>query len=146
MTYEEIFAKAQSLFAKGDASGFNGDFAVQVNITGEGEGAFYIAYKNGALDIAPYEYHDRDAILIANAENFLKIAEGELGAVPAFLSGKLKVEGSTDKALELDKLIGFMKDKAKKESKAAAGSDKAAPKAAGAKTAASSSAKKGKKK
>lgn len=146
MTYEEIFAKAQSLFAKGDASGFNGDFAVQVNITGEGEGAFYIAYKNGALDIAPYEYHDRDAILIANAENFLKIAEGELGAVPAFLSGKLKVEGSTDKALELDKLIGFMKDKAKKESKAAARSDKAAPKAAGAKTAASSSAKKGKKK
>ena len=109
MTYEEIFAKAQSLFGKGDATGFDGDFAIQVNITGEGEGAFYIAYKNGALDIAPYEYHDRDAKLIANAENFLKIAEGELGAVPAFLSGKLKVEGSTEKALELDKLITYMK-------------------------------------
>ncbi len=52
MTYEEIFAKAQSLFGKGDATGFDGDFAIQVNITGEGEGAFYIAYKNGALDIA----------------------------------------------------------------------------------------------
>lgn len=119
MTYEEIFAKAQSLFAKGDAAGFEGDFAIQVNITGEGEGAFYIAYKNGALDIAPYEYHDRDAKLIANAENFLKIAEGELGAVPAFLSGKLKVEGSTEKALELDKLITFMKKKAKAESQSA---------------------------
>ncbi|MCM1024155.1 MAG: SCP2 sterol-binding domain-containing protein [Prevotella sp.] len=115
MTYEEIFAKAQSLFAKGDASGFEGDFAIQVNITGEGEGAFYIAYKNGALDVAPYEYHDRDAILYASAENFLKIAEGSLGAVPAFLSGKLKVEGSTDKALELDKLITYMKKKAASE-------------------------------
>lgn len=124
MTYEEIFAKAQSLFAKGDAAGFDGDFAIQVNITGEGEGAFYIAYKNGTLDIAPYEYHDRDAKLIANAENFLKIAEGELGAVPAFLSGKLKVEGSTEKALELDKLITYMKKKAKDESKSAAQSAK----------------------
>ena len=124
MTYEEIFAKAQSLFGKGDATGFDGDFAIQVNITGEGEGAFYIAYKNGALDIAPYEYHDRDAKLIANAENFLKIAEGELGAVPAFLSGKLKVEGSTEKALELEKLITYMKKKAKDESKSAAKSAK----------------------
>ncbi len=124
MTYEEIFAKAQSLFGKGDATGFDGDFAIQVNITGEGEGAFYIAYKNGALDIAPYEYLDRDAKLIANAENFLKIAEGELGAVPAFLSGKLKVEGSTEKALELDKLITYMKKKAKDESKSAAKSAK----------------------
>lgn len=127
MTYEEIFAKAQSLFAKGDASGFEGDFAIQVNITGEGEGAFYIAYKNGALDVAPYEYHDRDAKLIANAENFLKIAEGELGAVPAFLSGKLKVEGSTEKALELDKLITFMKKKAKEESKSAKSEKPAKP-------------------
>lgn len=117
MTYEEIFAKAESLFAMGDASGFDGDFAVQVNITGEGEGAFYIAYKNGALDVAPYEYHDRDAILFASAENFLKIADGSLGAVPAFLSGKLKVEGSTEKALELDKLINYMKKKAKDEGK-----------------------------
>lgn len=142
MTYEEIFAKAQSLFSKGDAAGFDGDFAIQVNITGEGEGAFYIAYKNGALDIAPYEYHDRDAKLIANAENFLKIAEGELGAVPAFLSGKLKVEGSTEKALELDKLINFMKDKAKKESKADKAAEKPTPKAA----APAPSAKKGKKK
>lgn len=129
MTYEEIFAKAQSLFSKGDATGFDSDFAIQVNITGEGEGAFYIAYKNGALDVAPYEYHDRDAILFASAENFLKIAEGSLGAVPAFLSGKLKVEGSTDKALELDKLITYMKKKAKEENKSAA--KKPAPKPAG---------------
>lgn len=129
MTYEEIFAKAESLFAKGDASGFDGDFAIQVNITGEGEGAFYIAYKNGALDVAPYEYHDRDAILFASAENFLKIADGSLGAVPAFLSGKLKVEGSTDKALELDKLITYMKKKAKEENKPAA--KKPAPKSTG---------------
>lgn len=119
MTYEEIFETAKSLFAKGDATGFDGDFAIQVNITGEGEGAFYIAYKNGTLDVAPYEYHDRDAILFATAENFLKIADGSLGAVAAFFSGKLKVEGSTDKALELERMITYMKKKAKAESKPA---------------------------
>ena len=46
MTYEEIFAKAQSLFGKGDATGFDGDFAIQVNITGEGEGAFYLLFSS----------------------------------------------------------------------------------------------------
>lgn len=119
MTYEEIFTTAKTMFAKGDATGFDGDFAIQVNISGEGEGAFYIAYKNGALDVAPYEYHDRDALLIATAENFLKIVDGSLGAVPAFLSGKLKVEGSTEKALELERMISYMKKKAKAESKPA---------------------------
>ena len=55
MTYEEIFSKAKELLTSGSTEGFNGDFAVQINITGEGEGIFYIAFKNGALAVEPYD-------------------------------------------------------------------------------------------
>ena len=110
MTYEEIFAQAKEAFTSGDITGYKGDFAIQVNITGEGEGAFYIAFKDNALDVAPYEYYDRDAILIASAEDFIKIADGSLNAVAAFTTGRLKVEGSIDKALELQKMIDEAKE------------------------------------
>lgn len=105
MTYEEIFSKAKELLTSGSTAGFNGDFAIQINITGEGEGIFYIAFKNGALAVEPYDYRDNDAVLTASADDFLKIADGSLNAVLAFTTGKLKVDGSVDKALELQKMI-----------------------------------------
>lgn len=113
MTYEEIFGKTKKTLTDGDITGFKGDFAVQINIIGEGEGAFYIAYKNNSLDIAPYEYNDRDACLIVSAQDFLKIADGSLNAVTAFMSGRLKVEGSVEKSLELQKMIETIKKNSK---------------------------------
>lgn len=119
MTYEEIFTQAKEAFTSGDITGYKGDFAIQVNITGEGEGALYIAYKDNVLDVAPYEYYDRDAILIASAEDFIRIADGSLNAVAAFTTGRLKIEGSIDKALELQKMIEVMGKNGKKADKPA---------------------------
>ena len=119
MTYEEIVAKVRDLFSGADVSGVGEHLAYQFNIVGEGEGAFYIAFKDNALDVAPYEYYDRDAILIASAEDFIKIADGSLNAVAAFTTGRLKVEGSIDKALELQKMIEVMGKNGKKTDKAA---------------------------
>lgn len=42
MTYEEIVAYTKSKMAEVDISGYKGHLAAQVNITGEGEGAFYV--------------------------------------------------------------------------------------------------------
>ena len=114
MTFNNAFALAKGKFDGGDFTGYNGDFAIQVNITGDGEGSFYIAFKNGALSVEPYEYNDRDVILTATAENFLKIADGSLNAVAAFTTGKLKLNGSIEKALELNKLIETAKKNKRK--------------------------------
>lgn len=105
MTYEEIFAKSKELILANDTEGLEGHIAVQVNITGEGEGAFYIELKDGKVYVEPYEYYDRDCIFIISAKNFLKICEGKLDAVVAFTTGKLKVEGSIEKALEFSKIV-----------------------------------------
>ncbi len=105
MTYEEIFAKTKKLVLSHDVDGLEGNIAVQINIIGEGEGAFYIALKDSVVSVEPYEYYDRDCIFIVTGKDFLKICEGTLNPVKAFTVGKLKIKGSIEKALEFSKII-----------------------------------------
>lgn len=105
MTYEEVFEKVKAMFMKADVSKVEEHLAFQFNITGEGEGIFYAEVKDGQLFIEPYEYYDRNAIFICSADTLFKMAEGKLDPVFAFTTGKLKVEGSIDQALKLQKLF-----------------------------------------
>lgn len=105
MTYEQVFEKAKTIFMKADISEIKEHLAFQFNITGEGEGAFYAEVRDGVLSVEPYEYFDRDAVFICTADTLFKIAEGKLDPILAFTLGKLKVEGSIDKALLIQKLI-----------------------------------------
>lgn len=110
MTYEEIFARSKKLILKNDASGIEGHLAVEVDITGEGSGAFYIELNDGKIAVEPYEYYDRDCKLIISGEDFLSICGGTLDAVKAFTNGKLKVEGDIDKALQVSEIFNKVKE------------------------------------
>lgn len=105
MTYEEILAKVKELFQGADVSKIDEHLAYQFNITGEGEGAFYVEVKEGQLSIEPYEYFDRDAIFICTSDVLFQIISGKLDPVKAFTVGKLKVEGDLGKALKLKDFI-----------------------------------------
>lgn len=106
MTYQELFEKVKEIFMKTDVSKVKEHLAFQFNITGEAEGAFYAEVKDGELYVEPYEYFDRDAIFICSAETLLKLVSGKLDPVFAYTTGKLKVEGSLEKALLVQKLVG----------------------------------------
>lgn len=110
MTYEEIFSKSKELILKNDISGINEHLAVQVDITGEGEGAFYIELIDGRICVEPYEYHDRDCKLILSGDDFISICDGSLDAVKAFTNGKMKVEGDIDKALKMSEIFKKVKE------------------------------------
>lgn len=110
MTYEEIFARSKKLILKNDASGIEGHLAVEVDITGEGSGAFYIELNDGKIAVEPYEYYDRDCKLIISAEDFLSICDGSLDAVKAFTNGKLKIDGDIDKALQVSEIFNKVKE------------------------------------
>jgi len=105
MTYEENFNNFKKILKKADVSKIEGELAFQFNIMGDGQGIFYLKVKDGQLSVEPYEYYDRDAIFIATAKVFTKLVEGKLNPVVAFTTGKLKVEGNLDKALEIQKII-----------------------------------------
>lgn len=116
MTYQEIFEKAKENILSYSVDERKGHLAVQVNIIGEGEGAFYIELKDNDVFVEPYEYYDRDCILKISGEDFLAICEGSLDPVAAFTKGKLKIEGSIDKALEFSKIVNeAIKNKKKSE-------------------------------
>ncbi len=122
MTYEELVEKVREVYGQADASGIEGHVAYQFNITGEGEGAFYLEIADGNINIEPFEYFDRDVLFTTTADTLIKIGLGEVDAVAAFTSGKLKVEGNFDKALLLNTLSASIKDKVKE---AAGSSEKA---------------------
>ena len=105
MTYEEIVTKVRDIFKDADVSKVDEHLAYQFNIEGEGEGAFYVEVKDGELFIEPYEYYDRDAVFICNADVLFKMISGKLDPVMAFTIGRLKVEGDLGKALKLKEFI-----------------------------------------
>ena len=105
MTYQEIVAKVRKMFKNTDVSMIDEHLAYQFNITGEGEGAFYVEVKEGQLYIEPYEYYDRDAVFICSSDVLFKMISGKLDPIMAFSLGMLKVEGNIDKALKLKDFI-----------------------------------------
>ena len=105
MTYEEIVEKVRERLKNADTSKVDGFLAIQVNITEEGAGAFYVEVKDGKLSVEPYEYHDRQALITMKSKNFIKLMEGKLDPVAAFTLGKLKIDGSIEKVLEFGKLL-----------------------------------------
>ena len=77
----ESGAEVRDCTANGDASGINDHLAVQYNITGEGEGAFYMEVKDGQIDVQPYDYRDRDILVTADAQTILDMMSGKLDMV-----------------------------------------------------------------
>ena len=104
MTFDELVTKVRTKASEVDAS--NRDFlAVQINITGNNPGVFYVEVKDGRINVEPYEYIDRNCAITINMTNFNKLIDGKLDPVFAFTTGKLKVEGDAGKALEFSKLL-----------------------------------------
>ena len=106
MAFNELFKKAKAAFSKADPGVIKGKLAYQFDITGEGGGTFYVEIKDGAINIEPFDYHDRDVKLTLSVANFEKMLERKLNSALAFSTGKLKIEGDIGKALELKKLLG----------------------------------------
>lgn len=102
--FDKFIADSQKKAASYDASGR--DFlAVQVYLK-DLDKVFYVEVKDGKLSVAPYEYYDRQANLIIKSADFVKLMSGELDGTKAFLTRKLKIEGSIEKAKELSSILG----------------------------------------
>ena len=127
MTYEKIFKEVKKAFSKADTKAIKSEFAFQFNITGEGEGIFYAAYKNGVLSVEPYDYKDNNVIFTADGNTLIAIANGKTEPIEAIKAGKLYVDGDHELAKQLMFLIAAKKPEAAK---------KPAPKKAAAKPAA----------
>lgn len=114
MTYEEVVYKVQKQVIKSRAK-TDQHIAVQFNIVGEGEGAFYIEIDSGRISVQPYEYYDRDAVVYVDAETLFDVLEQKIAIPDVTGSGKFVVQGNYDATMTLLESL-IVKGK-KKESK-----------------------------
>lgn len=104
MTYEEIVLQVRQAYEDADAREIFEHVAIQVNIEGEGAGAFYIEVANREICVEPYDYVDRDGLFTATGQVLLDIAQNRISAQEAYDTGLLKIEGNKEKLVLLKKV------------------------------------------
>lgn len=100
MTYEQVVAKVKDKFADADASAIDGVVALQINLEGKNvNGIFYIEVKDHAVNVEPYDYYDRNALVTVNPTNLMKLLDGKLDPIEAYTKGKVSVDGDAGAVL-----------------------------------------------
>lgn len=133
MKYEELVKALKDKCEVADASSVNEHVAIQFNVRGEAEGAFYLEITEGKVKVEPYEYYDRDVLVSVNENDLVDIFEGKKDFVELFNNGELQAEGNLVKALALKSVLeanNKTKKSVAKKAKEAVATAKAATKAA----------------
>lgn len=103
---QELFQKLQEQFRPEKAQGDKAVLAFQ--LTGADAGSYWMKIDNGKLDVGegtpPAE---PDLILKAAADDFVKIMNGEMNPMTAFMSGKVKAERNMGMAMKLMAWFGM---------------------------------------
>ena len=82
---------------------FDGGYEGRAKFVIEGEGVVII---DGDGVRAGVEDEDSDVTLTASVETFQGIMEGDVNPTMAFMSGKLKIDGSMTAAMKLASVLG----------------------------------------
>ena len=93
MKYEELVELVRQAVKKKKVCKDVGHVAFQFNVEGEAEGIFYLEIKDGKINVEPYDYYDRDAIIVTSADVIMQIIEGKIWKGEACKKGLLKVYG-----------------------------------------------------
>lgn len=76
------------------------DFALQFEILGEGEGIFYIEFRNRNLFIEPYTYYDNVARVRAAADIIKELIQGNITINDAIRDDEIMIISSVDDGLK----------------------------------------------
>lgn len=105
ITYEQIVKKVRKTFENADAREVFEHVAIEVDIVGEGAGAFYFEVAERACVVEPYNYYNHDGRIIATADVILQLAAGKVRMREAWESGLFQYEGNEVKfQLLMDKI------------------------------------------
>ena len=105
VTYEQIVKKVRKTFENADAREVFEHVAIEVDIVGEGAGAFYFEVAERTCLVEPYNYYNHDGRIVATADVILKLAAKKMKLRDAWLNGDIKYEGNEVKfQLLLDKV------------------------------------------
>ena len=101
----EIFENMPNRFQADKAKGVA--MTVQFDLTGEGGGQWYGVIEDGNLAVEKGAADNPSATIRMDADDFQKMSSGELNAMMAFMSGKIKVEGDLNSVMKFQSLVGL---------------------------------------
>lgn len=110
MTYEEIVERVRDDYENADARAIYEHVAIQFNVEGEGSGIFYIEVSNRKVSVEPYDYYDKDALVVITSEALIAISDGKMTKEEAVEQGFIKIYGNMDK-IKLMRKIVFKKNR-----------------------------------
>ncbi len=96
MNFYQAFDSIKESIKNFDSSKFSGDFAIQLTMTNKDcGGIFYIEYKNGTLNVEPYNYYDHNVDVTASYNDLCKALSGALNLKTAAEKGKITFSGDS---------------------------------------------------
>jgi len=105
VTPAKVFAEMPNAFVADAAAGV--DVVFQYKLSGEGGGEWYCTIADGACETAEGVHDTPTTTILMDTQDFLALIAGELNAMNAFTTGKLKIEGDLMKSQLIEKLFKF---------------------------------------
>ena len=103
LTVAGVFENIPGAFQADKAAGV--DVVFQFDISGPGGGSWAITVKDGNCEVTEGSQDSPTTTIKMGDDDFVKMMSGELNAMSAFTSGKLKVEGDLMKSQLIEKLF-----------------------------------------
>ena len=100
---EDMFQRIQTAFAPSKADGVNAVF--QFDMTGDNGGKYWIKVENNSAEFHEGEHDNPTTTLIASADDYMAIVNGDLNAMMAVTMQKLKVKGDMGMALKFQQMF-----------------------------------------
>jgi putative sterol carrier protein len=105
LTVTSIFENITGAFQADKASGV--DVVFQFKISGPTGGDWYVVVKDGACECVEGAHAGPTTTILMADEDFVAMIGGQLNAMQAYTSGKLKIEGDLMKSQLIEKLFKF---------------------------------------
>ena len=104
-TLSELFESMPGRFRPEVAGDLNA--VVQFDLTGNDGGVWTARIADGQCDVAQGPAENPTLTLTMEADKYLAMCRGELNAMSAFITGKIKLKGDMGLAMKLQGLFGL---------------------------------------
>jgi putative sterol carrier protein len=99
----DIFDAMVTRFIPEKAEGVNA--VIQFNLSGDNGGLFWLKVAEGACESGAGQADSPKMTLKAAADDWYAVSTGQMNAMQAFMSGKIKIEGDMGMAMKLQTMF-----------------------------------------
>jgi putative sterol carrier protein len=103
LSVKQVFDAMPGAFQADKAAGV--DVVFQYDISGPEGGSWYVTVKDGKCEVAEGTHSSPTTTIKMADDDFVKMISGELNAMNAYTTGKLKIEGDLMKSQLIEKLF-----------------------------------------